>query len=192
MIDLSRAKYNKPVPKNRFKEIKLEGVDTIKWLYKISADTADFRHSDAIIEIQVFEVIFKNGQAVKRDIITIQKEIPYPILFISHGKNYFIAEGELLESDREFLNDDTLMIERRSAKLTELYEDIVAAFVPIKRWVTESIAEFIVRYKRLQAMEREIAMLQRKVDGEKQPNKRIELNEKLKQLKAEKENTILC
>lgn len=188
MIDLSRAKlFNRRVHKNRFKA-GLANVDTIRWLYKISAGTADFRYGDAITEIQVFEVVFKNGQVVKRELMAIQKEIPYPILFLSHGKSYFIVEGELLESDRQFIDGDMLLIERRSAKLTELYEDIAAAFISIKRGEAESIAELVARYKKLQELEKELAILQRKVDTEKQPNKRIELNEELKRLKTEREN----
>ena len=187
MIDLSRAKlFNRRVHKNRFKA-GLSNVDTIRWLYKISAGTADFRYGDAITEIQVFEVVFKNGQVVKRELMAIQKEIPYPILFVSHSKSYFIVECELLESDRKFIDGDMLLVERRSAKLTELYEDIAAAFIPIKRGEAESIAELVAMYKRFMAMEREISKLQHKVDSEKQPNKRIELNEELKRLKVEKE-----
>jgi len=190
MIDLSRAKlFNRRVHKNRFK-IELANVDTIKWLYKISAGTADFRYGDAITEIQIFEVVFKSEQVVKRELVAIQKKIPYPILFISHGKSYFIVEGELLESDRQFIDGDMLLVERRSAKLTELYEDIAAAFIPMKRGEVESIAELVARYKRFMAMEREISKLQHKVDSEKQPNKRIELNEELKRLKAERDDLI--
>jgi len=187
MIDLSRAKLYKRVPKKRF-GAELAGVDTITWLYKISAATADFRHGDAIAEIQVFEILFKNEQVVKRDFAVIQKAIQYPILFVVHGKSYFIVEGELLESERQFINGDMLMVERRSAKLTELYEDIAAAFIPVSLRNGESIADLVGRYKQLQAMERKIAVLQRKVDAEKQPNKRIELNEELRWFKAERES----
>jgi len=78
-----------------------------------------------------------------------------------------------------------LIIEKRSSKLTELYEDIAKAFIPINHKAKESIAELIARYKNVQKLEKEIKALQRKVDSEKQPNKRIELNEKLKELKRE-------
>jgi hypothetical protein len=187
MIDLSNAKFNRRVPKKRFKA-ELTNVDTVIWLYKISAGTADFRYGDMIEEIQVFEVVFKNELVVKREFVVIQRRIPYPILFISHGKSYFIVEGELLESDRLFIDGDNLALERRSAKLTELYEDIAAAFIPIKRGKAESIAELVARYRRLREQEKKIKILQRKVDAEKQPNKRIELNENLKRLKAEMKN----
>lgn len=187
MIDLSRAKVNKPVPKNRFKA-ELSDVAAIKWLYKISADTADFRRGDEITEIQVFAVAFKSEAINKRDLALIQKAIPYPILFTARGKSYFTVEGETFESDKVFLSGDALTLQRRSAKLTELCEDIAAAFIPIERRAAESIADLAERYKRLQAIEREIGTLQRKVDTEKQPNKRIEMNEELKDLKKEQED----
>ena len=189
MVGLSDGIVNKRVPKNRFKA-ELVGVDVITWLYKISADTADFRHGDTIVEIQVFRVVFKGDQIIKRELAAIQKEIPYPILFIAHGKSYFMVEGELLESDKQFIDGDALTIERRSAKLTELYDDIASAFVAIAPKVDENIAELAVRYKQLRAIERALDVLQRKVDAEKQPNKRIELNEELKRLKAEKEQLL--
>jgi len=186
MIDLTSAKVNKRIPKNRFKT-ELSDIDTVTWLYKISPDTAGFRHGDEITEIQIFAAVFKSGAANKCELSAIQKAIPYPILFTAHGKSYFTLEGELFESEKEFLRSDTLNIERRSAKLTELYEDIAEAFIPIQRRTAENIADYVVRYKRLSAIERNIARLQSKVDNEKQPNKRIELNEELKQLKAERE-----
>ncbi|MDR3186601.1 MAG: DUF4391 domain-containing protein [Christensenellaceae bacterium] len=138
-------------------------------------------------EIQVFAVSFKSGAANKRDLATIQKAIHYPILFTADGKSYFTIDGETFESDKEFISGDMLTIEKRSAKLTELYEDIAAAFISINRRTAESIADFTARYKRLQVLEREIARLQSKVNNEKQPNKRIEINEELKRLKAEQE-----
>jgi hypothetical protein len=186
MIDLSRAKVNKRVPKNRFKA-ELETVDTITWLYKISADTADFRHGDEIDEMQVFAMTFKGGKADQRALSAIQKAIPYPILFIAHGRSYFTVEGELFESDKAFLCGDALTIDKRSSKLTGLYEDIAAVFIPIKRRDSESISELVERYKHIAVLDREIAALKRKVDTEKQPNKRMELNDELKQLKTERE-----
>ena len=111
------------------------------------------------------------------------KNILYPILFTAHGKSYFTVEAELFESDKEFLCGDALNIERRSAKLIELYEDISEAFIPIKCRTAESIADFVVRYERLQTLERETSARQSKVDNEKQPNKRIEQNLNIKAIK---------
>lgn len=205
MIDLSRAKVNKPVPKNRFKA-ELSSVAQVRWLYKISADTADFRRGGEITEIQVFAVAFKSSEVNKSDLAAIQKAIPYPILFICNvisktedrGYNdieknrtsYIVIDGEVFESDKELLNGDTLTVERRSAKLEDLYEDITKEFLPIERKTDESIADFVVRYKRITAIEREIATLQRKVDNEKQTNKRFEYNEELKRLREEREDLI--
>jgi hypothetical protein len=189
MIDLSRAKVNKPVPKNRFKA-ELSDVAQVRWLYKISPNTVDFRRGDEIAEIQVFAVAFKSGEANKSDLAAIQKAIPYPILFTAQGKSYFIIGGEVFESDKEFLSEDMLNIERRSAKLEDLYEDIATAFIPIARKTGESLADTVNRYKALQTIDREIESLQCKVDNEKQTNKRFEYNEGLKVLREEREDLI--
>lgn len=186
MIDLTRAKVNKRIPKNRFKA-ELLGVDAVTWLYKISPDTADFRHGDEIAEIQIFAVSFKDGAAGRKDIAAVQRDVPYKILFTAHDKWFAVIEGELFESDKRFLDGDALTIERRSAKLTDLYEDIAAVFIPIARRTAESIAGTVTRYKALQMIEREIESLQRKVDNEKQTNKRFEYNEQLKALREERE-----
>ena len=186
MIDLSRAKVNKRVPKNRFSKASLTDVDTITWLYKISPDTADFRHGDEIVEIQIFSVIFKGEKTNMRDLAAIQKAISYPILFTVHTKSYFIIDGEPFESDKNFLDGDYLTIERRSAKITDLYDDIAAEFIPIERKAGESISDTAARYKALQAIDREIDSLQRKVNNEKQTNKRFEYNERLKKLRGER------
>lgn len=186
MVNLLNAKVNKRVPKNRFKA-ELEDVLVITWLYKISADTADFRHGDEITEIQIFGVSFKDGAVEKKDLAAIQRAVPYKILFLAEGKWYASIEGELFESDKQFLDGDTLTIEQRSAKLTDLYEDIAAAFIPISRRAAESIPEQVARYKTIQTLAREIETMQRKVDNEKQTNKRFEYNEQLKKLRTQRE-----
>lgn len=190
MIDLSRAKVNKRIPKNRFNKAVLTDVDTIMWLYKISADTASFRHGDEIDEIQIFNVSFKGGKVNKKELTTIQKAIPYKVLFYVHDKWYYIIEGELFESGKRFLDGDNLMIERRSAKLTDLYEDIAAEFIPIQKRKDESVTVHVARYKSIVALEKEMASLKRRVDNEKQPNIRFELNDQLKELQSEKNKLI--
>lgn len=185
MIDLSRAKVNRLVPKNRFKA-ELSGVAQVRWLYKISPDTADFRHGDTIEEIQIFEVKFKDGNVDIKDLVAVAKEVPYKILFSAEGKWYVVIEGEPLESDKQLLDGDMLTIERRTAKLTDLFEDIAREFLPIDAKTGESISDTVARYKVLQTIDREIEILQRKVDTEKQTNKRFEYNEQLKALQAER------
>lgn len=187
MIDLTHAKVNKRVPKNRFSKAALSDVETITWLYKISSDTAEFRHDDDIEEIQVFAVNFKNGIVNKKDFFIIQKAIPYNILFLSHDRIYYIVEGELFESDKKLLDRDVLLIEQRSARLIDLQESIAEKFIFLKRRALESIPELVIRFKNLKRMEREILQLQRKVDNEKQPNIRLELNDKLKEMRMQQE-----
>jgi len=192
MIDLRRALYDKRLPKNLFK-IPLDKVDTIRWVYKIAHDTADFRHGDEIKEIQILSVTFKDGKIDKSELVAIQKAAPHPILFTAYDKWYMVIDGEPfdLSADRQgarqLLDGNILLIERRSAKLTDLYEDLAAQFIPIDKRPSESITDTVARYKRLQTLEREIDTMQRKVDNEKQTNKRFEYNEQLKRLRAELE-----
>jgi len=180
---------NKTVPKNRFKA-ELSDVQSIRWLYKISPETADFRHGDEITEIQIFEISFKSGTANKKELAAIQKAIPYSVLFLAYSKFYYTIEGELFESETQFLQGDNLAIERRSSKLTDLHEDLATKFIPIPQRASEGIPRLVERYRRLTALDKEIAALQRRVDNEKQPNIRFELNDKLKALKAERQGLI--
>jgi hypothetical protein len=185
MIPLEGAKVNKRIPKNRFQG-DLSEVEQITWLYKISLETADFRKAGDLSEIQIFEVKFKGGEPDKKAFAAIQREIPYPIIFAAGAKNYMVIEGMLLEADA-IAADGALQIERRSSLISDLYGDIIERFVPIEKRAGENISEFIARYAIIKELDRDIAALQRRVDGEKQPNKRIEQNERLKELKAAKE-----
>ncbi|GHV02662.1 hypothetical protein FACS1894211_14520 [Clostridia bacterium] len=185
MVNLKRAKVNKRIPKNRFKG-DLSAVELVTWLYKISLETADFRKAGDLAEIQIFEVKFKADAIDKKAFAAIQKAIPYPIIFAAGAKNYTIAEGTLFEADAIVAGDE-LQIERRSSLISDLYDDIIKHFVPIAKRMGENTSEFIARYSIIKGLERDIASLQKRVDTEKQPNKRIQLNEELKRLKADKE-----
>ena len=187
MIQLSRAKVNKRIPKNRFGG-DLGCIDTIVWAYKISPDTTDLHAGNTVEEFQIFEITPKAAGVKPQALKAIQKEIPYPILFITSTLNYFAIEGEIMESGKKFLENDTLLLDVKSTKLTDLYEAIAEAFITTARRSGETIPQLIARKNAITKLDKDIANLQRKTDSEKQPNKRIELNNELKKLKVTKED----
>jgi len=189
MIQLSRAKVNKRIPKNRFNG-DLAGVEAIVWAYKISSDTTDLHAGESLGELQIFEITPKAAGITPKALKVIQKEIPYPILFITPAKSYFAVEGEMLESSKEWLGDETLQLDCASTKLQDLYATIAEAFITTPRRSGETILQLLTRQKANCKLDKDIASLQKKVDSEKQPNKRVELNDVLKQLKAQKKELL--
>ena len=69
--------------------------------------------------------------------------------------------------------------------IDDIYTAIIDELIPITANQGEDTAEFVARFDRINKLKVEIVRLQKQVDNERQPKKRFELNDELKQLKKE-------
>ncbi len=103
MLDLpAKTLYNKRIPKNKFyaklqagsslKEKFVRQLDHITWKHKLSPYTVNLAPSSEVQEIQVFEVHLKQKE-LSRDVLeSMDRAIPYPVLFVLiHGEETRLA-----------------------------------------------------------------------------------------------------
>lgn len=85
------AKFGRVIPKNKIyehadaraalKERFVAEVDQITWAYKLAPETINLGGSDAVPEIQVFQVK-QRGDTLSEDVLrAMDRAIPFPILF---------------------------------------------------------------------------------------------------------------
>ena len=181
MLSLKRAFFNKRIPKNKFK-FDTSSIDTITWLYKISSDTTDIVASNDIIELQVFEVIFK-GSIDTSVVRHIQKYVKYDILFILRDKNTkkyaIMVNGNVLHTENNLIVNDS--IDTNAMSLSSLVEYLVEQMLVEERKENESIEQLVDRVQALEKIDREIQSLRKKIEQEKQPKKKLEYNERLRE-----------
>lgn len=214
MIGLPKStEFNRRIPKQKFYEnltvsptLKRYFVDQIKviyWRNKIAATTMNLAAGEVVTEIEIFEVKLSKPKLDESVLRQIDKEIPYYILFIlEYEGKYKAVIGYKEESggnatfkvnryySTEWMNEDVLPLKLEGLSVDSVYENYVrqiAGEALVASVSGETLKESVDRDETRWALQTQIAKLQKKIKSEKQLNKQLELNARLKKLKKELE-----
>ena len=210
MIALPQStEYGKRIPKQKFyenltitpdlKRCFVEQIKTIIWRNKIAAATANIEQGKTVTELEVFEIQLA-GQELNSGVMQlIDKQIPYHILFIltHEGKaQAWIGYKEAAQTGNnafkvtayyhtEWMDTERLSLRMEGYATDAVYESFIRQIGGEQIADQDKpIAEAVALSERRKKLQREIAALQKKVDNEKQFNRRIELNARLLELKS--------
>jgi hypothetical protein len=199
------AKFGRIVPKNKIyehadakkalKERFVTEVDQITWAYKLAPETVNLGGSEAVPEIQVFQVK-QRGDRLSEDVLrAMDRAVPFPILFelVSGAKRRTVAafkrpneggKSKWVVSDyfwSDWQNDDAERVSLPVAlDLPGLYDKILTALMPVSPQQEEGIQARVVRVEAIRAKEKEVARIKTKLAKEKQFNRRVEINKTLR------------
>jgi hypothetical protein len=193
--------YAHAKPGRRVKDLFVSQLGEIVWKYKLSPETINLPARNGITEIQVFEITLKTGELDEDVLRTIDRAIPFPILFqLTHGERVRFAASYKRPSEADsskwvieasfstpWLHPSSFTLHPLpvSLDLAGLYEQLVRSHIPISPRPGESIREHITRFCAMQAKERERQQLEARLNKEKQFNRKVELNSALRALRAE-------
>lgn len=215
MIGLPKTtEFNKRIPKQKFyenmdispalKKIFVEQVRIIYWKNKIAASTTNLAAGTDVTELEVFEVRLNSPVLDDSLLRQIDKEIPYHILFLLEYQGKYqawIGYKEAAASGNkafkvngyyhtEWLAEDELPLKLEGLNVDVIYENFVRQIAGDKlktEAAGESLKESVTRDQQRQVLQNQIAKLQAKIRKEKQLNKQMQMNTKLKKLKKEPE-----
>ncbi|MBF7735985.1 DUF4391 domain-containing protein [Rhodococcus erythropolis] len=207
------AKLGSRVPKEKFyeqgtvtaavREKFVAEVQRITWMYKLAETTVNLAGSDAVPEIQVFQIDAKGNDVSELVLTAIDKAIPFPIIF-----EIIQAEGDerslrMVAAHKQLgASAPTLSAyystgwqpadaERQplpiAITLQALYTALFDPLAPVPARPGEGMSEVAARLQSVQKLEREIATLERKLRTEPQLNRKIELRRTLKTKQTELE-----
>lgn len=137
-----------------------------------------------IADFYIIEVSLKRREYAPKNIELLAKFIPRKILFVLHfeGQAQFaIHHTKLICS--EWQQCDTLNIPLTGLDLDAVWENIVATIGSITVQEGNTLTEQIVIDDERAKLMKQIELLEKKARTEKQPRKKLELFEKLKELK---------
>ena len=137
-----------------------------------------------IADFYVIEVSLKRREYAPKNIELLAKFIPRKILFVLHfeGQAQFaIHHTKLICS--EWQQRNTLNVPLAGLNLDAVWENIVATIGSITVQEGNNVAEQITIDDARTKLIKQIEILEKKVRTEKQPRKKLELFEKLKELK---------
>lgn len=196
----------KPGIKRRFSE----QIDLIYWRNKLSPDTFNVAAGQKFPELEVFELVL-SGETLDEDVLkALDKAVPYPILFVLKSvKGLQIAiQYKEVKSDSKthgfktnssgffFLNclrsQGSFDLRFDGLDVDAIYEGLVRQIAGSRLSFNEetNVKEVIEQSKERATLERKIAALQRKIRGEPQLNRRMELRSQQKELQKKLERIL--
>lgn len=137
-----------------------------------------------IADFYIIEVTLKRREYAPKNIELLAKFIPRKILFVLHFEEkaqFAIHHTKLICS--EWQQCDTLNIPLTGLDLDAVWENIVATIGSITVQEGNTLTEQIVIDDERAKLMKQIELLEKKARTEKQPRKKLELFEKLKELK---------
>jgi hypothetical protein len=195
--------YSHSKPGTNIKDLFIKDVEKTVWSYKLSPETINIPARDDIHEIQVITIKQKNLKLSDKILNTIDNAIPSPVLFhlkyagkakyaISYKrqskayKNKSVLSS-YLESD--WINNDADCIELPLAlNMKDLYHSILMSMSPLSLKKGETIESLISRIDLIQDKKKEAKKLRKKINIEKQYNRRMELNQILNKVNKDIES----
>ena len=214
MINLPKStEFNKRIPKQKFYEklnvtpaLKRSFIDQIKtviWRNKIAESTINISPGKTVIEIEIFEIQLCTPELDTDVLKIIDKEIPYHIVFIlsyegkyqawTAYKEETVSGNSAFKVDTyyhtEWLEEENLPLKADGLDIDKVYENFVRQIAgdALKNVNDESLKESVEREKKREQLKKQIAALEAKIRKEKQFNKQVEMNGRLKKLRKELE-----
>jgi hypothetical protein len=212
MLGLPKStEFNKRIPKKKFyeqlevtAEIKRFFVDQIKniiWRNKISPSTVNIAEGEKITEIEVFEVQLIAQSFDEKILRLIDRAIPYPIVFILHHEKQIQIWLAFKEAQNatgspykvvtyfhtDWLSEGSYSLNLKGLNIDQVYENLVREIAgsELTNNDDDSLKESIIKTDDLNRLKKRIEKLQAKMRKEKQFNKKVKLNDELRNLKEE-------
>lgn len=204
----AKAAFGRVVPKAklyehgavsaRLKGLFAEQVEQIVWQYKLAPETTNLPASAGVSEIQVFSVQLRASELHHDVLRSVDKAIPFPILFELHYEGRLKAVacykrpsesevGHWVCSDY-FATGWIAADSPRAAlpvalNLGGLYEQLLHALIPLAHRTKESLSALVERESRVRALRKEMDKAISQLATEKQFNRKVEINASVRELK---------
>lgn len=160
-------------------------IGRITWLHKISPATMNVPATATAEELQVFLVELKSKTIPLKALSTIDKTIPYPILFVlTCGDDICYVIQHKLESRRRYYKTEWNQLPTLSftgTNLEAVYQRIVTSFIALDddEVSSKSFEEIITTNTQREQLQKDIRALENKIRSERQFSKKVDLNTEL-------------
>lgn len=215
MLGLPKTtEFNKRIPKQKFyeqieitsalKRVFIDKIRTIYWKNKLAATTLNIAAGERVNEIEVFEVRLTEPLLDEAVLKQIDKEIPYHILFLLEydGKyQVWIGYKEASESGKnafkvtryyhtDWMEEENLPLQIEGLNIDSIYDNFVRQIAgdALQADKSESLKESVKKETLRLNLQKQISVLEAKICKEKQFNRQLEINTKIKELRKELAN----
>jgi len=192
--------YNNAKPSKSVKAKFVSQISEIVWKYKLSPETTNLAARDGFTEIQVFEIALKEPELTPDVLIAIDKAIPYPIFYrlLHEGrvKRAAAYKRPTADSSGKWLTETYFETDWTNhtvpamplpvaLDLKSLYEQMLFAYIDLPPRPGENLNILVERVRMIRKCRRDLRTLEAKMNGEKQFNRKVDVNAQLRSLKAQ-------
>lgn len=216
MLGLPKStEYGRRIPKHKFYEniavtpvlrkAFSEQIEAIYWRNKIAPSTVNLAEGAEVTEIEIFEIKLRAAELDENVLRRIDRAVPYHIIFIlEHEGRYRAAAGykEAAASgappfkvSRYYYTgwtdgEGSLPLRLEGLTMDAAYDNFVrqTAGEALSADGGETLKASVERQIDTEQLQKKIAALENKIRKERQLNRRMEMNDKLKTLKKEVNN----
>lgn len=180
------------------KEVKTDAanINSVTLTNVLNSDTMNLPFGNNVKEIYIFEIALSEKTIPVLFISALDKAINFHTVFILRHNAETMLYGTYKEYGEknikvgkyyftEWSAERLIKLPLNVSSLDDIYTAIIDELIPITARKAEITKDFVARYDEILRLQKEIAKLQKLVDNEKQPKKRFELNDRLKELKKE-------
>ena len=189
--------YEKTKANSKLKQLFIDDIEQIIWKNKLSKDTINLDEGKKVKEIEIFEITLKHKDLSKDILKTIDKFIPYQILYIlrfedkikftiaykdnnKNNENIMVVDS-YYESDWINENECNISLDLINS-LDYVYNELIKSFIPREIPKNNIDIKYIVQNeKEIQILEKEIDKLEKTLSKEKQFNKKVEVKKILRE-----------
>lgn len=213
MLNLpEKTLYNRRIPKRKFydklkvgstlKEKFVRQIDHIIWKHKLSRHTVNIAPTSDVQEIQVFEVHLKQRELSQDVLESIDRAIPYPILFVLlYGEEARLAlayKKRSRQQENRFVVDSYFYSEwqkkhelsldlLKGLTLKAVYENMLKSLISVSSGSDQALEQTVEKQKEMDKLKREIGALEAKIAKERQFNRKVKYNLELQEKRKELE-----
>lgn len=197
---------NKVVPKtsfyrfmdinNKLKQLFINDVEKIVWLYKLAPSTLNVKNGRSVHEITVFEVFLKSEDFSEELFRFIDEKMPRHIVFIIRAgersrlfvnyKDWIDEQKGLFSITQSFvtpwIKTENCRLEIQGLTLDRVYDNFVSQISGLIFSEEKDLSELVELDKEIKSKKREVELLRNRIKKEKQYNRQLELNNHRKKL----------
>jgi hypothetical protein len=178
-------------------------IETVYWTHKLSPETLNVNPGENVAEIQVFEITLKERRVSDNLIATIDREIPYHLVFVLRYRDQAqlvigYKEESKSREDKFKVNSyyhtdwtdyGKLTLEIEGLDLDRIYENFIFQIAgdALNIEEAEDIRDAVMIAKEIDSLETYIAKLEKKIQKEKQFKLKVKINQELRRAKEKLE-----
>ena len=182
-----KAIFEKFKPNAADRKLFDEQINRLSIVAEISPQTVSIAADEEVVAIYIILVLMKTANCDKKNIILLSKLINQNMLFALQYEN--TVNFAAYRADRVIMSDSRSMddweLKLKGLNLRSTWDALIADISGLEPADGKSLDEMIIQNENIKRLEKKIAILEKKAMNERQPRRKWDLAQEIKQLKEQ-------